>query len=385
MRGRRSAWRQRRLSCGSTHVRHVPSPLPCDEPRWRARSGCGAQMRVDWVHYERQRAKPTVRFRRSTPLLACATAALLGVVLIVGGPSPAVAFVVTAGAAAGLACAYVNGYKKKLQQLQAPPDQSLGAADRLADDAMQAALTSMLLGLGHLVHELRNKQSAVSASLALLQDMSGLDARAREVLSGAVEAEAAQERLLRDTIDRLKKRVEPVVTAFLPGDVVRRVAAESVPIETRTSGVDLPIEVSGDPEHLRWVLVNLLRNAAQAGAKRVRLELRREASGRAVCLTVHDDGPGVPPSRRGTLFRPFAETTTAGGTGLGLYLCRRYVELLGGRIVVEDGSLGGAAFVIHLPARIEGSSCARSSLPCQRVGSKCATRGRVASRPPGLL
>ena len=71
-------------------------------------------------------------------------------------------------------------------------------------------------------------------------------------------------------------------------------------------------------------------------------------------LTVDDSGPGVPASIRHRIFDPFF--TTKGpdeGSGLGLSICQRVVAEVGGKIWLEDSDLGGARFVVELPAAPE--------------------------------
>src|SRR5207302_1308246 len=73
-----------------------------------------------------------------------------------------------------------------------------------------------------------------------------------------------------------------------------------------------------------------------------------------VRLTVEDSGPGVPREIRGRIFDPFF--TTKGpdeGTGLGLAICQRVVTEVGGKIWLEDSELGGAKFVVEVPAAPE--------------------------------
>ncbi len=65
-------------------------------------------------------------------------------------------------------------------------------------------------------------------------------------------------------------------------------------------------------------------------------------------VTVDDDGPGIPPDRRESVFRPFA-SGAAGGTGLGLTIARDIVRAHGGEIVLEDSPLGGLRARIMLP------------------------------------
>ena len=69
---------------------------------------------------------------------------------------------------------------------------------------------------------------------------------------------------------------------------------------------------------------------------------------------VDDDGPGIPAEKREAVFERFARldesrATSSGGAGLGLAICARLTELMGGRIAVEDSPLGGARFVLELP------------------------------------
>jgi signal transduction histidine kinase len=71
---------------------------------------------------------------------------------------------------------------------------------------------------------------------------------------------------------------------------------------------------------------------------------------RALELTVEDDGPGIAPALASGLFKPFV-TDKAGGTGLGLALCKRIVEEHGGHVESGRSPLGGARFVLSLPLR----------------------------------
>ncbi|HVY46252.1 MAG TPA: ATP-binding protein, partial [Minicystis sp.] len=106
-------------------------------------------------------------------------------------------------------------------------------------------------------------------------------------------------------------------------------------------------------ERLTQVLLNLLLNAADAvGQAGGRVALRAARAEDKVVLEVEDSGPGVADEMRGRLFEPFATSKEVGkGTGLGLAVCRGLVEAAGGTIAVaERGALGGARFVVELPA-----------------------------------
>lgn len=103
-----------------------------------------------------------------------------------------------------------------------------------------------------------------------------------------------------------------------------------------------------DPQHLKRVFLNLMKNSAQAmsGAGTIRLEVA--PANRNVILRFSDSGPGIPPEIRGQIFEPFF-TKREGGTGLGLAIVKSLVEENGGTITAAAGE--GAHFEIVLPRR----------------------------------
>jgi signal transduction histidine kinase len=109
-------------------------------------------------------------------------------------------------------------------------------------------------------------------------------------------------------------------------------------------------EAEVDPPLLHEVLTNLLGNAIDAIGQGGRIDLEVLCSDGHAEIHVQDDGPGIPPSIRETLFQPFV-TSKPQGTGLGLMICKRIVEAHGGRIEVEDGRARGARFVVKLPLK----------------------------------
>jgi signal transduction histidine kinase len=95
-------------------------------------------------------------------------------------------------------------------------------------------------------------------------------------------------------------------------------------------------------EELVEVLVNLLDNARNAGARNVRLVLRDRL------IAVRDDGRGVPPEHLGRIFEPRFSTTSS-GAGLGLAVVRRLVESWGATVTVASPPGGGATFRVRFP------------------------------------
>lgn len=127
--------------------------------------------------------------------------------------------------------------------------------------------------------------------------------------------------------------------------------------------VELEVEVEeglpavrGNAVLLEWALENLVKNAldALAGAGgTIRVNANRESE-RRVAISISDDGPGVAPTVRSTLFEP-GVTTKKGGWGVGLSLSRRIVEDVHGGRLSLDTSEDGATFVAELPIAEDGA------------------------------
>jgi signal transduction histidine kinase len=111
--------------------------------------------------------------------------------------------------------------------------------------------------------------------------------------------------------------------------------------------------VDGDDVLLRQAFSNLLRNALEACAAagvppRVSVEAEVDP-GQQVCrVSINDNGPGIEPSVRDRIFRPFF-TTKATGTGLGLALVLKIIVTHNGRVTIGTSPLGGASVQLTIP------------------------------------
>lgn len=117
-------------------------------------------------------------------------------------------------------------------------------------------------------------------------------------------------------------------------------------VEIDSSAVPPGLAVTADRIRLEQVLVNLLRNAQEAGATRIRLAAT--ATTDQVSLIVADDGPGLPPAIAASLFTPF-QTSKPRGLGLGLVISRDICRAMGGDLCLAAAD-AGTAFAITLPA-----------------------------------
>jgi len=113
--------------------------------------------------------------------------------------------------------------------------------------------------------------------------------------------------------------------------------------------------VLGDASRVSDILDPLLGNAIKFSAPGMRIELRAAAAGpRHVRLSVRDEGRGIPPEKRAAIFEAFSQgdgstTRSAGGLGLGLATARRWAEMMGGALELEDTAGAGATFSLLLP------------------------------------
>ena len=133
------------------------------------------------------------------------------------------------------------------------------------------------------------------------------------------------------------------LVAELEGDL----APVMPPDAAMVNAVPVGLQVHADCEQLRRVLVNLARNAFQAGAEMVTVSAEIESE--RVSITVCDDGPGLPPRARKHLFQPFAGTARPHGTGLGLAIAREIVVAHRGDVRLVETGADGTAFQIVLP------------------------------------
>jgi PAS domain S-box-containing protein len=217
-----------------------------------------------------------------------------------------------------------------------------------------AVVGSLAAGLAH---EIGTPLNVISATAEYLM-LDGVE-NADEQLRGIVAETERISRLVRELL-AFARGSSPGRTALRLRDAVERtLRLLRVTCERKhlTVSVEIPPAippVHADPDGVHQVLLNLLLNAAAAVADGGRIGVRVRAAGSGpgeavVLLEVHDDGPGVAPELRERIFDPFF-TTRADGTGLGLVVCTRIVADHGGDLRVGEGPLGGASFVVQLPA-----------------------------------
>lgn len=135
--------------------------------------------------------------------------------------------------------------------------------------------------------------------------------------------------------------------------LVRKCVAQLRRVHTASIRLDdhgAPLRMQVDPRLMGQAVTNVVNNAARHAGEGVSILVRVTESDETVTVSVSDDGAGMPPQDRALLFTPFA---TGGsrrpGTGLGMMITQRIVELHGGRILVDTISRKGTTVFLTLP------------------------------------
>jgi signal transduction histidine kinase len=206
-----------------------------------------------------------------------------------------------------------------------------------------------------IAHEIKNTLNGLGMAVELiLEDPANQNRVAR--LRTQVIGEIAR---LRDVVDSLlsfsrSPRIDPASADLVPViHQARALLSDLIADRGVEVTIDVPAELPlyCDSHKMKGVLVNLIKNAVEAGHK---VHVSSAVDERDVILEIADDGPGLGDEVRRHLFEPFF-TTKPNGTGLGLPTSQRYVEAHGGTLEPSASALGGALFRIRLPRVARGS------------------------------
>jgi signal transduction histidine kinase/HAMP domain-containing protein len=246
--------------------------------------------------------------------------------------------------------------------------------ERIAMMHMEAAEAFKARFLSNMSHELREPlNTTIGFSRVLLKGIDGpLNSRQRQDVEQIYEGSQNLLGLINDILaisqlqaGLMELRLQPVqltdlVEAVLP-TASALVRGKDVEFET-----DVPDELPrlrADPDRLRQVLVHLLNNAAKFTDLGT-ITLRARADDGHVFVSVNDTGVGIPQEDRERIFAEFEKGNgNPPGVGLGLALCKEFIELHGGNIWVDSEVGVGSTFTFSLPIYAEADSPEAISVP----------------------
>lgn len=203
-----------------------------------------------------------------------------------------------------------------------------------------------------LAHEIRNPLASLKGHAQLLAERVSdpqLASRVDRVVNEAVRLE----HLTADLLEFARSGALHVVPTD-PRAVIERAVQATEATRIDVDFARAPEEWPLDADRMHQVLTNVLENALAVTAPPDRVQVAAFRRNGNLVFTVRDRGPGVPDIERLQIFEPF-HTTKTRGTGLGLAVAKRIVEMHGGSIDVHDAEGGGAVFRVCVPAVVDGT------------------------------
>lgn len=246
----------------------------------------------------------------------------------------------------------------------------LGRAFNQMAASLEEAELSRRAMTADIAHELRNPLSVQRATLEALQD--GIYPLTAENLNSVLEQNYLLNRLVEDLrtlalADSGQLSLECTPTDFTA--LVKRVAERYKP-QADNRGVSLKVSapdhcplISLDPGRMGQIIGNLLSNALRYAPDSGRIDIEincpleefaKSSHMDLIQLTVHDNGPGIPPEALPHIFDRFfrgdrARSRDEGGSGLGLAIARQLAQAHGGDLYAQNHPQGGACFILTLP------------------------------------
>jgi signal transduction histidine kinase len=212
-------------------------------------------------------------------------------------------------------------------------------------------------------HELRTPLTSIQGYIKTLLQLEGEldDEQRRSFLEAADRQSERLRRLIEQflVVARLETHVEPLMATRV--NLARLCAVVVDELRPRAHGhafdVRVPpevAEVETDEAKLHQILSNLVENALKYSPPDTRVTVEAVPSLHGTVITVTDEGGGIPEEMRERIFDRFFQgdltaTRRVGGTGLGLYICRRLAETIGGRIWLARSDAGGSEFSLFVP------------------------------------
>lgn len=245
-------------------------------------------------------------------------------------------------------------------------------ADRLADEARKLNVIKSQF-LANMSHEIRTPMNGIIGYLTLIEkDVYDSKEEMKQFALGAKQSAESLLEIINDILDLSKIESGKVKLEEKEIDL-NKIIDDSVSIlltRAEEKGLSLkkviakgtPLNLVGDSTRLRQIFVNLISNAIKftsRGAIEISVYLKEREKDKVVLyIAVKDSGVGIPEERVGDLFKPFSQidnstTKAVGGTGLGLVICKEFVNMMDGEIGVESKKGEGSIFYFTIKLRAQ--------------------------------
>jgi signal transduction histidine kinase len=220
--------------------------------------------------------------------------------------------------------------------------------------ALAQRLTAINSLTGRVAHEIKNPLNSISLRLEMLRNKIVEESPDSEPEFAILTEEITRlDRVVRTFLDfnrPVQLMMEDVDVAELAAEILHLLEPEATQkgIEVSLRHPHEAVLVKADPDLFRQALLNIAVNAIEAMETGGRLDIEVERSGEACSIRIQDTGPGIPPSLRDKIFQLYY-TTKPKGSGIGLAMTFRAVQLHGGTIDIEGEAGKGTTFRLTLP------------------------------------
>jgi signal transduction histidine kinase/CheY-like chemotaxis protein len=251
---------------------------------------------------------------------------------------------------------------------------------RQANQALAKAVRARTEFLANTSHELRTPLNGILGMTEVVLGEPGLDPKLRDRVAVMNAGAETMRALVDDVLDMARIETDGVTLKRTAFDLPKlgREAVQLWSDKAAAKGLALSVDHAQAPDRivedagrLRQILFALLSNAVKftdQGTVRLTVSAAPGPAGERLILKVADTGPGIAPDKQAEVFEPFGQvdssrTRVHGGAGLGLAICRRLVDAMGGEIRLDSAPGAGSIVTVDLPLERAGTTAAAPVSP----------------------
>jgi two-component system sensor histidine kinase CpxA len=239
----------------------------------------------------------------------------------------------------------------------------LGSVFNIMAENLQRTLEQRKEFLALISHELKSPLARMRIALELLAEKHEGQSEMTEIINGINTEISESEKLIDQLLVLSKVEMTLPSTIREPFDLnttVKSALDHVIPLaQPKRIAIDSQLnvvpKVQGDSSQIQRALVNVMENAIKFSPESSEILVKLDAASQAVELLIADQGPGIPAEERERIFQPFYrvnEENQQQGSGLGLYIARKIIELHGGKIEAGANEPNGTIIKILLPIHL---------------------------------